>query len=929
FEQGTAGWRQYWVRGSAGASIKPDDKLRRYGAKSLSIKIPAENSRFQFSQTLDIEPNTTYRVVFWFYTHATGGKGGSFRIGPSDKAGRHLGYFGYRTLHPTGNIWTEQEVFFKSPPSADKAMFEFNFHGPLEGWLDHVSCQRVDETARKDLKLLYDRGPAVYEELIVPGSEPKTPRMFPYWSYSADRSQYSAMAQRYGHQYDLEAEFEECAKHRLAPLYRMWHQGSPQLAKTHNPPVTYYPACRGKIVQKALKSGAVRCRGNRPSVNSPLMIRAFVESIEADNEMPRKSDRDKRCFYFVFDEMFLSQTHIPAAKDRTSDYWKNADVTVKQKYGFGKFGLPDGSEDTDPLKWIAYLRWQADLSVDTIRQLSEAMRKKCPQAIILGPDEFATFCPVDWERMGQVIDIATGQTLCSAGGARRYNVGYLVKFHRDLTGRPVYPYVQLIKYGRSPSVETLYEWIDQSLRGGGEGLFVGAVEWFDRGLNHPKYAAGRKWQATLDIVDRLQTMGKVRRPDDKTMALHFSSFTQMTRRDAPDQTIVGAAYAMLGPRVKAWFTFTDDFQIERDGVCCNGARWDEFKVVVMPDAKYAGKSLRSAALRLVERGGTLVVTDPEAFSFALDGTDLADFRKQLFGVTRQKAEQQSTLVVDGKTLINPDPRELKLTITDPQATTVLAAFADKSPAIVEHRVGKGRAWYFAFNPNTDATVEDVHWIRLWRTWLKKLEVPLDHDIWRFQIPRKSIATDPADVCLTNNAVRFRRNVGEVSMNIKLPGSYTYEIAPKAGPELFEKHAEGPIPFDQGLLTNRRKMLSAKMNPSGNPTDKKAMGLEKWVIRFGAEETAANAITVDLSEPRDLTRCRLVYSGALPEVTIEASPNAKTWTPLAKIPSNETNNKTVLIAKAALKGKFRFVRFRFAQRKEGSRLTLAEFDIWGR
>ena len=179
FEKGAAGWRQYWFRGSAGASIKPDDKLRRYGVKSLSIKIPAENSRFRLSQTREIEPNTTYRVVFWFYTHATGGKGGSFRIGPSDKAGRHLGHFGHRTLHPTGNIWTEQEVFFKSPPTADKAMFEFNFHGPLEGWLDHVSCQRIDEAARKDLKLLYDHGPAVYEELIVPDRRPNSPRMFP------------------------------------------------------------------------------------------------------------------------------------------------------------------------------------------------------------------------------------------------------------------------------------------------------------------------------------------------------------------------------------------------------------------------------------------------------------------------------------------------------------------------------------------------------------------------------------------------------------------------------------------------------------------------------------------------------------------------------------------------------------------------------
>ena len=924
FEDGLAGWRQYWFRGAAGASIQPDKTFHREGATSLAIKIPADHSRFRLSQTREIKPNTMYRIVFWFYTHATRGKGGTFRIGPSDAAGGHLGYFGHRTLHPTGNVWTEHEVFFKSPALARQAMFEFNFHGPLEGWLDHVRCERVDPAANKDLQLLYDERPAVYEELIVPGSEPKTPRMFPYWSYSADRSHFNATALRYGHRYDLEAEFKECAKRRFAPLVRMWHQRRPELADRCDTPATYYPACRTNIIKKAVANGAVPCRGNMPNTNAPLLRRAFVEYIDADNEMPRKSDREKPCFYFVFDEMFGTQLHVPPVKDRTSDYWKNADATVKEKYGFGKYGVPESRQDADPLKWIAYLRWQADLSVETVRVLAEAFRKKCPKAIILGPDEFATFCPMDWQRMGQVVDVATGQTLCSAGGARQFNAGYLVKFHRDLTNRPVYPYVQLIKYGRSPSVETLYGWIDQLARGGSEGMFVGAVEWFDRDLNHPRYAAVQKWQATLDIAQTLQTMGRVRRPDDKTMALHFGSFTQMARGASPDQTVVGATYGMLGPRARAWFTFTDDFQIERDVT-----RWDEFKVVVMPDAKYVDRSLCRAARRLVQRGGTLIVTDPEAYSFALDGTDLADFRKELFGVTRAKGTPQTTLVIGDKKLTNPDPRELTITITDPDRTTVLASFADKSPAIVEHRLGKGRVWYFALNPNNDATVDDVRWIRPWRAWLGKLGVPLDHDIWRFQIPRKPLAADPTDQCLTNNAVRFRRNVGEVSMNVDLPGSYTYAIAPKAGPETHAENAEGPIPFKQGLLTNRRDMLAAKRDAAGNPTDAEAMALENWIVRFGADETGANAITVDLTKPCDLTRCRLVYSGTLPEVTVEAGPDAKTWTPLATIASAETDTKTVLIAKAALQGKFRFVRFRFAARQANRALTLAELDIWGR
>ena len=658
-----------------------------------------------------------------------------------------------------------------------------------------------------------------------------------------------------------------------------------------------------------------------PNPNDPALVNAFVDRIDSDNGMPRTVDRERPCFYFIFDEMFLSQTRIPKPETRINDYWKRADATVKEKYGFGKFGLPESTDDTDPFRWIAYLRWQADLSVKTVRTLASAFRNKCPKAIILGPDEIATFCPHDWERMGREIDIATGQTLCAAGGSRRFNVGYLVKFHRDLTNRPVYPYVQLIKYGRSPTVETVYDWFDQLLQAGGEGAFVGAVEWFDRSLNHPKYAAPRKWRAVLDIVDTMQALPQVRRPEDKTMAVHFGSFTQMSRR-TPDQTRMGATFAMLGPRAKAWFTFTDDFQIERDTT-----RWDEFKVVVLPDAKYADRSLCDAALRFVRRGGTLVVTDPEAFSFLLDGSDPAAFRKQLFGVARSEGEPQNTIVLNGLSVNNPDPRGLAVKTIEGEDVKTLVSFGDGSPAVVTHGLGKGNVWYFAFNPNTDATVYDPRWIRQWRSWLEELEVPLDQDIWRFRLPRKPLPEEPADRCLTGNAVRFRRNVGGVSMNVDVPGGYRYEIPPQASPDCDESSGDELIPFNKGLLTNRRKML-ALTGPSGKAADKKTMAMENWVVRFGPEETVANAITVDLAEPRALSRCSLVYSGTLPEITIAGSIDGDSWKSIGTMAADSTSTKAVHVAENSVTGQFRYVRLAFAARKPRTTLTLAELEVWG-
>jgi len=247
--------------------------------------------------------------------------------------------------------------------------------------------------------------------------------------------------------------------------------------------------------------------------------------------------------------------------------------------------------------------------------------------------------------------------------------------------------------------------------------------------------------------------------------------------------------------------------------------------------------------------------------------------------------------------------------------------------VVTHHLGKGEVWYFAFNPNTDATVYDPRWIRQWRSWLEKLEVPLDQDIWRFRLPRKPLPEEPADRCLTGNAIRFRRNVGDVSMNVDLPGGYWYEAPPQASPERAENNGDGLIPFKKGLLTNRREML-ALTGPSGKPTDKEAMGLENWVLRFGPKETVANAIVVDLVEPRALSRCRLVYSGTLPEITVSGSMDGESWTPLGTIAANSTSTKAVHIAETTTTGRFRYVRLAFATRKADTTLTLAEMEVWG-
>ncbi len=921
FEEGLAHWNQWWPKGRLG-KLELDKTIGRNGKQCVKITISdAKGSRLSLSQDVNINPKQVYSLSFSFYTRNTRNINASVRIGAFNKNNQHIGYFCQKSLSPTANVWVDYNVIFNPPADARKVKIEFNFCGKQESWLDFVRFSGVEPQLQKKMELLNKNPHPVFRKLLIPGTAPSKPRIFPYWGYNNDAEHFRNVALRYGWQYVLAEQYKECAEHNLAPFSQQWT--NKEFIDKYSMPLTSYLIVAGdkKCWRESVEQGAQSVCLNRPCPNDPVFVQICLDNIAKG----LLGDNPHIVFCLFFDEVFNLYSHVIKKDNRTSEFWKRANDIVINQYGFGHIGIPDSNDDSDPFKWIAYLRWQADLTVETFRRVNLELKKINSQILFLGPDEYASFCPLDWERMGKVIDIQPGQLLCGASGQRRFNAGYLVKFYHDLTGKPVYPFLQFVKYGASPSIETVYEWANQILRNGGEGMFVGGVEWFDRYLNHPKYAAPRKWQAILDIVDTMQNMEKVRLPAYSKMALHFSSYTQMSRGRSPEQTILGSAYALLGPRAKSWFTFTDDFQVDR-----NIKRWDEFKVVIMPDAKYVSSSMIRAIKRFVQRGGMLVVTDPNAFGFRIDGVKLDEFRKDFLGVMLQGKLHSQVIFVDGKKLSNPGETAFKLKICDSKGVKIVARFDNDNSgpaAIIERQIGKGKILYFAFNVNTDAAVDDVKWIEQWRNWLGQWGIPLDYDIWRFEIPKKKVSplNEISLKCLTGNALRFERNFPETSMNIdNVKGCYFYRILPRTIPE---KYKGEKIPFAEGLLINRRKMLELKKDSSGNIVEKDKLKIENWVVRFGVNECNSNSITFDLAKTFDIRRCCLAFSGQLPQVLIEGSVDGKSWRKLAAIQSQNAN-EDVLIAEAELSGMYRYVRFDFSKRKPNTTLTLSEIEIWG-
>lgn len=331
FENDGAGWESRWLRGPlTGASAVFDTALAQDGRKSLKVIIPEAGARYRLMQSIPVDPRRAYRVTFSYYTAATQGSSASFRIGPSDAQNQHLGYFGGRDLAPTGHVWIDYEIDFLPPAQARTAAIEFNFIGPIDARLDNVRCEPVSPGREKQLRDLLDIPHPLFESLIVPNSKPDRPRLFPYWSYSPDKAHFTGMALRYGHEYCLPEEFRDCRDRRLAPLFSHWHQRFPDLAKQYDPPVTYYLMSHQDIVARAVAAGAVPCRGQHPNPNDPALVQTFVETIRADNDIPRAVDAGRECFYFIYDEMFVGSCQAPDMNARTGPYWKNADAIVKK-----------------------------------------------------------------------------------------------------------------------------------------------------------------------------------------------------------------------------------------------------------------------------------------------------------------------------------------------------------------------------------------------------------------------------------------------------------------------------------------------------------------------------------------------------------------------------------------------------------------------
>ncbi len=809
-----------------------------------------------------------------------------------------------------------KEVSLKYTPAGDpKENFEFQveLNGRLAMLATHPSAA-VPPTPR-----VWQLNDPLFEPLLskTPPGEQKNGAI--YWFHSSNAAELRVFAKEFGVRYSLDEAYKELADYKLMPIiqpHAIAKEPLRSMAAKYHFKVLIEPEWRG-----AASKGA-QVIGGRPYAFDPKSKEAYFETLRSSIEQAREYIWG----VYSWDEMHEQVTGQPLElklQSPDSSLVREIDEEVKKKFGYGKFGLPDTSKESDPFCWIAYRKWVNYKLLEWQKEIYETTKKLAPEIQVVSFDPVAGHKPYELDAISPYVDIVTHQLYPSAN-PNRQEFGFVTKLVADLTGKPVWPCTHVENYAYSTTAEETRELMSQVMRNGGKGFHLyipdvqgGRAPSGDTKLT--KYGCPERFRAIMGIVQMASEMNEVAIPADPDCAIlysedHYQSFT------APNHIFPNEpeyAYTFLGPVARTWFKFINDNMI------ANGkANLKAWKAIFLPGAKYERPGVVKALADYVKNGGVLVCGDPEAFTWAPDGSSLANLRKELLGVDIAPGVEQNEIVF-ANDLPYMRLKGLKLPAGSPafkltagSNVKVLATFGNGDPAITEHKLGKGKVIFFASNPFFEKAVGDQAWKDFFMALVESLGIKTNRDIWRFKfpLPKDVYQPDPEGVCLTGNYIRWQHERPVDEKNAFTNGTYSYSVPPD---EVADEAGEIMIEFGKGDLTDRR--LAPILN-------KKVLNPRNFIVTW--RKTDQTAVTFDFTKPFSLKRVHLWYSDQLPSMTVEGSVDGENWSLLASHPK-QVPTEDVLDASLDIASNtpFRFVRLSFGERDPGEKMTLVECEIW--
>ncbi|MGI5819926.1 MAG: beta-galactosidase trimerization domain-containing protein, partial [Armatimonadota bacterium] len=716
FADGVEGWSTWYARRPATVSVVASET-------GQALRMLGEvGSRVVVSQRVEVTPERWYRIGYIYRAEPNGPGGGAMgytRITLHDQNGRFLDYPSSRPMLDTFGAWRRDEQLVRTPLSTGTLTIGLNQSGAADLRVDRVWLEEVGPPKP---------APNTWQSLTARRPEPL---WFSAWQYNNAAESFRRYGLKYGWRYVFEEQFDEVHESRAIGLWR--DDASIEMLRRREIPAVSY-----------LYFGALSYRqdhyGDDPPEDIPYMLDPVWHDgyVEACRRVCEELGDDPGLAYiFVQDESYGRWKAGPIAiEDRTStDFWEALDAEIRERWGAGEHGLPTGPDDTNPYRWIAYYSWANHTMVETFRRIREVLDEYGTGAKLLGPDEVGFLMPLPWCDLAQYVDVFTGQCLYSRGSAQEHVSGWTTKYTRDLTGRPVHNATQVVRYSGCPSPEEVQRQYSEALQAGGEGQMLIAVEWFDRELNHHRYSAPARWDTIKNLLQQMATH-EVRTPSDSTVAMLYSSPSGKSLGPNFGHGPLLPLYVTLGPRLGAYPTVLDSYAIAK-----GAASLDGFDLAIVGHMPYETEAMYEHLRRFVERGGTLVCTDPRPLQTDTRGERLPEAAYFMGARAGETLETQRTLALRW-------PAEMTLRSYGSEShalrpttvhTEVVGRYSNGTPAVTLRPWGSGQVIIFGSNPlDSSYHSEDEGWREWWRAVLAEHGVPMALPIWDLRLPDEAI-----------------------------------------------------------------------------------------------------------------------------------------------------------------------------------------------
>lgn len=608
-------------------------------------------------------------------------------------------------------------------------------------------------------------------------------------------------------------------------------------------------------------------------------------------------------------------------------YLDQVDCEVREQYGAGKYGLPASPQDKDPFRWIAYRRWYNAQMREFQKRVYQAVKRVAPQVLVIGPDPVASVMPLDYSGYGRYTDLMTNQ-LYPRHSRWEQDFAWITKTVADLSGKPTLPCAHVENYAGAFTPDEAREMMSQVYRGGGEGFHLylpdtAGAQRKDHNLKLDRNGSPARWATVMGIVDRAAHDPRPVLPPTRAAILysndgHMGEYLGEMKGKEQYRWL----FNLLGPIAGGWFKVIDDEQIARGEV-----KLADYQVIYVPNAEYQRRAVVAALEAYVRGGGKLVVMQPKAFTWDVDGTKLDDVRGALLPATGDNPLHQSVKPT-GVGPVRATTQPLALVYGRGMSPSLAGGaqafltYEDGQPAAVARPVGRGMVYAFGFEPLWQSTLNNAGWRAYFKAFHSGLGQAVDLPIWRYTFPPVAGADPkpPSGRCLTNNFVMWITNEMVPVRNVATSGTYTYSLPPDLRPDV---GGSSNVPFAQGALTNRRHCLDVKDAPYWETFAQFAAG---W------KTTAPFTITFDLGAPYPLDRVWLMVNGQLPSVTVEGLVQGQ-WRTLGQCagltPENRGDYPAVTIPLDGRAAAVQQMRLSFAEREAGSQLIIPELEIWAR